>query len=326
MAGTGEIYRRLPGRRRGVVLSASMWMGSDHLLLVKSAWFREEYKRFYLRDIQAIVVAPCARFHVSTPVLVCAFLWLLAGLGIAFGPAGFGLVWGIGALALVATWLAISAAASCRCRLYTAVSRDELPSLYRTWTARRFLGRVKPWIDQAQGVVDPGWIEVERSHVGPAPALPVPVAPQPRAGARSHTPAADLFVLSLFVGALVDFSVSHSHQTATWFWATTCLSLAQLVGAIAVMVQHYRGTLRSAIQKVAIAALVVMGVMLYLQSVASVSVAYVEKTYRAIPAGTAPAAIVVHHASAGLALLLGFIGVVILVRERERGRTDIIKS
>ena len=68
---------------------------------------------------------------------------------------------------MVATWIAISAASSCRCRLYTAVSRDDLPSLYRTWTARKFLNQVKPSIDRVQGVVDAGWAEAERSHAGP---------------------------------------------------------------------------------------------------------------------------------------------------------------
>ena len=47
MAAVEEKYRRLPGRRRGVISGASLWMGSDHILLVRSAWFREEYKRFY---------------------------------------------------------------------------------------------------------------------------------------------------------------------------------------------------------------------------------------------------------------------------------------
>ena len=85
-------------------------MGSDHILLVKSAWFREEYKRFYLRDIQAIVVAPSARFYVSTPMLVFALLWLLPGLAIAFWPSAIAIVWGVGTTAMAATWLAISIA------------------------------------------------------------------------------------------------------------------------------------------------------------------------------------------------------------------------
>ena len=60
--------RKLPGRRRGFLFGSSVWMGPDHLLLVKSARFREDYKRFYFRDIQAIVTAGAPRFHLSTEV------------------------------------------------------------------------------------------------------------------------------------------------------------------------------------------------------------------------------------------------------------------
>jgi hypothetical protein len=322
MAGTREIYRRLPGRRRGVVLSASMWMGSDHLLLVKSAWFREEYKRFYLRDIQAIVVAPCARFHVSRPLLICALLWMLPLVSVAFWPPGLGVVWVVATLAMVATWIAISAASSCRCRLYTAVSRDDLPSLYRTWTARKFLNQVKPSIDRVQGVVDAGWAEAERSHAGPAapPAAGDSAARTARSGVPSHTLASDLFLLSLFVCAIVDLSVAHLHA-AIWPKVTTGLSVAQLVGAVAVMVQRYRGLLGSAMHKLAIAALVLMGVMLYLQSFAT------SFTTFAIGAGVNPATApvplspafmaTVHRVADGLDLLFGFIGAAIVLRSGE---------
>jgi hypothetical protein len=322
MAPKGETYRRLPGRRRSLWSGASLWMGSDHLLLVKSAWFREEYKRFYLRDIQAIVVARGARFYVTTPVLILALLWLVTGLGAAFGPAGFGARWGIAGLAMAAIWLALSTLASCRCRLYTAVSHDELPSLYRIWTARRFLKRVKPRIDQVQGVMAAGWMETEGSLAGPADA-PLADAPSPTpAATRSHTLASDLFVLSLFVGALVDLNAVHSHIPA-WSRVSTGLSFVQLIGAIAVMIQHYRGTLHSAMHKVAVADLVLMGAMLYVQAL-SLSLAGVDE-FR-LNGASLPLSwlAVAHQAVDGLGLLLGFLGAAIILRGRSQ--PDIIKS
>lgn len=326
MTPAGETYRRLPGRRRSLWSGASLWMGSDHLLLVRSAWFREEYKRFYLRDIQAIVVAPCARFHVSTPVFAVAVLWLLLSL-VAFAPVvSFGTEWAYGTLVLVAAWLAVSAAAGCRCRLYTAVSHDELPSLYRTWTARRFLKQVQPWIEQVQGTVDPGWVEAERSEAGPALAPLAPADPPPRAGLRSHTLASDLLVLSLFVGALVDWSTIHARM-AIWSRVNTGLTLAQLAAAIAVIVQHYRGTLRHAMQKLAIAALALLGVMFYVQAI-SFSFA---NNFTAIGPNRAAIAVppvlaIVHRAADGLGLLLSFIGAAIILRDGARGQPDNIKS
>src|ERR1700739_1251482 len=93
MAPAEEKYRRLPGRRRGVINGASLWMGSDHILLVKTAWFREEYKRFYLRDIQAIVVAPGPRFYFSMPMLLVALLWLFSGFFMGAWPQAVATGW-----------------------------------------------------------------------------------------------------------------------------------------------------------------------------------------------------------------------------------------
>ena len=40
--------------------------------------FREEYKRYQLRDIQAIAIAQRPRFHISTRAFGIAILWLIA--------------------------------------------------------------------------------------------------------------------------------------------------------------------------------------------------------------------------------------------------------
>ena len=159
-----ERYRKLPGQRRGFIFGSSVWMGSDHLLLVKSARFREEYKRFYFRDIQAIVTAKAPRFHISTRAA------LIGACGVRrFGIAGGGghprhrgsrgSRSGSSARGWRIAWVYVSAFRSCRCRIYTAVSSDELPSLYRTWTARRFLARVEPAVAQAQGAIEGNWAE-----------------------------------------------------------------------------------------------------------------------------------------------------------------------
>jgi hypothetical protein len=221
---------------------------------------------------------------------------------------------------MVATWIAISAASSCRCRLYTAVSRDDLPSLYRTWTARKFLNQVKPSIDRVQGVVDAGWAETERSNAGPAVPPLAAVESPARAAGRSHTLASDLFVLSLFVCALVDLSVAQLHA-AIWPKVTTGLGVAQLVGAIAVMAQHYRGLLGSAMNKLAIAALVLMGLMLYVEAFSVSFTTFATGGGMrpvAVPMPMSPAFMVaVHRVADGLDLLLGFIGAAIILRGGE---------
>src|SRR4051794_25041567 len=109
MGGERIRYRKLPGHRRGLINGSSVWLGPDHLLLVKSQRFKEEYKRFYLRDIQAIAIARCSRFHLSSRTLVLGFLWLFVLLvSVGIRPM---LPWVLGAaLVLVGAWLYLSIA------------------------------------------------------------------------------------------------------------------------------------------------------------------------------------------------------------------------
>src|SRR5580704_15159324 len=85
-------YRKLPGRRRGFIQKSSVWAGPDHLLLVRGSRFRDEYKRFYYRDVQAIAVARAPRFHISTRAAAIAFAcWVAAALVqiLVRGASGF---------------------------------------------------------------------------------------------------------------------------------------------------------------------------------------------------------------------------------------------
>ena len=78
-------YRKLPGTRRGFIQKSSVWAGPDHLLLVRGSRFRDEYKRFYYRDVQAMAVARAPRFHVSTRLAAIAFACWVAAAVVQFG-------------------------------------------------------------------------------------------------------------------------------------------------------------------------------------------------------------------------------------------------
>jgi hypothetical protein len=272
VAQSGERYRKLPGRRRGLWNGAGLWMGSDHILSVRSMRFREEYKRFYLRDVQAIVVARAPRFHVSTRGLAIAAVWVAAWLFTReLSAAAITVLWVLAA-ALAAAWFYVSAACSCRCRIYTAVSSDELPSVYRTWTGRKLLAQVQPRIWEVQGVLEGEWAEaaeqIEVGNIQPKPpretasgtgfAHPI----QQPADGPTRTWASDLFVASLFVRGGVNLLTLNS-LTPTVLWVLNVLLLLQAGAAVLVLVQHYRGALGSRMQKLAIATLVVMGALYY---------------------------------------------------------------
>jgi hypothetical protein len=251
-------YRRLPGRRRGLIRGASVWLGEDHLLSVKSLRIREDYKRFYFRDIQASAVARAPRFHISTRSGLIGALWLIAYAFARLAPVFESILWVLAAL-LVIAWIVISARFSCRCRIQTAVSRDELPSLYRTWTAKKFLAKVEPRIAEVQGATPANWAEAAEAQT-PPPVAPLPTAmPQPvlHPDAKVHTLVADVFVATLFLAAIADFLHLKTPEILT-----TVLLLAE---TIVIFVQYYRGQLRGPMQKLAIVNLIAVGIIYYAQ-------------------------------------------------------------
>jgi hypothetical protein len=317
-------YKKLPGHRQGFLRGASVWLGADHLLLVRSLRFREEYKRYYFRDIQAIVIAKAPRFHISTRMAVLAALclppFLTARTGTLFS------MWRAAAVLLVLVWVLVSALRSCRCQIYTAVSADELPSLYRMWTAHRFLVRVQPLIQQAQSALGATPAQAVASPViGPTePLLPPPVSPPPRDYTRTALAVFAVLTASLFADAI--WNVLTLHSTAGWSQAVNAgLTLVETGTAIAVIVHHYRGQARGAMQKLAIATLVAMGIFFYGQTIAASVTAAVE----ASASGQRPMLSLIFNSSireieAVLAAVLGIVGVVIMLAKPADTKGGII--
>jgi hypothetical protein len=304
-------YKKLPGHRRGFIRGASVWLGPDHLLLVRSLRFREEYKRYYFRDIQAIVMAKVPRFHISTRAAVIGLLclppFLTARAGIAYS------IWKAAAALLALVWILVSALRSCRCRIYTAVSADDLPSLYRTWTAHQFLRRVQLLIQQAQGALDSSWTQtVEHRKIGPAETVrqPAPVLPLSPVHAGPAWGMFAVLTASLLVDAL--WNVLTLHSSGRWSQVVNAvLTLVEAGAAIAVIVQHYRGRVRGAMQKLAIATLAAMGIFFYFQPVAVALMVGARAS-----AGQQPANFVgptVREVEVVVAAALGLVGAVILL-------------
>jgi hypothetical protein len=151
-------YRRLTRARPRSAFAVftsgrtSLWLGKDHLLCIDSNGYTESYKRFYFRDIQAIMVRKTVRWKYYSLVL-----GVLAGLFALFALLGrsevvalavLGSIAGLFALALLLT---LAGGATCVCHLRTAVHTEELPSLDRLRKARRTLERLRPLIAAAQG-------------------------------------------------------------------------------------------------------------------------------------------------------------------------------
>ena len=143
-----SIYTRLPGARRTPVSKDTLWMASDHLLVVHSNRISEEYRRIYFKDVQALIVEESDQSGkkavlggvVAVLTLVMAALFLSKHYILAF------------LLLLViaipfSIWISL---AECRCYAVTAIGRYKIGALKRNDSLQSVLATLTPVILAAQ--------------------------------------------------------------------------------------------------------------------------------------------------------------------------------
>jgi hypothetical protein len=146
-------YQRLTGRRRRFMGFSQLWLAPDHILLVQNSRFSEQYRRFALADIQAIVVTTLPdRMPWQIVALSASLVWTAAlfAVPVMFWKVFFGVT---GATAIAVFIADITRGPRCRCHLYTEVSRELLAPVSRVRGARAFLDRIRPAIEGVQGVL-----------------------------------------------------------------------------------------------------------------------------------------------------------------------------
>jgi len=153
--------RRRPGFAAVVAPHSSLWLGKDHLLCIDTNGYSESYKRFYFRDIQAIVLCKTRRRLIWNWVLGIVTTSCLAGWGYDLLAGStmelVGIVTGTIVTSVFAVPLVINSllGPTCDCHLQTAVQTEYLPALSRIRSVRKLLNRIRPLIEEAQGTVAP---------------------------------------------------------------------------------------------------------------------------------------------------------------------------
>lgn len=152
-------YKKLPGRGfrtdgTWIALSRTfcrLWLGPDHLLLVDRQGYTETYKRFYFRDIQAVVIRKTNRAAMWNGILG-VFTILFGGWSLAVdnvpGRVVLWIIAGIFAFFLLTNFFG---GPTCQTQIKTAVQTEQLPPWNRLRTARKGLDRIRPLLLQAQG-------------------------------------------------------------------------------------------------------------------------------------------------------------------------------
>jgi hypothetical protein len=135
--------------RVGSLTGGTKWyLSEDCLLAAKRMMYAVEYRRFYLRDLESIVVWPTRTWLWRMFLVVVLF----AGLGVAFWQwvdsttgaiiGGVGLAWVLAELALGPTAAA---------RINTTGASVDLPLVARARRARKVLAKIDAAIRAARG-------------------------------------------------------------------------------------------------------------------------------------------------------------------------------
>jgi len=167
------LYRRLPGRRRGLATSATLWQADDHLLVAEVRFWTESYRRIYYRDIQAIALGQDGRW-LALNLMFLTFGTLLL-LVVAGTQGGWRIFWAFpAALVVLLGSVHFLRGPTCACEVTTPLATLRLP-LQRVRPARRTLALVRSRIEAAQGTATREKIVAQAAEGPPAapPAAPI---------------------------------------------------------------------------------------------------------------------------------------------------------
>jgi hypothetical protein len=147
-------YKRLAGSRCSLGKWHTLWLGEDHLLAVESNGYSEEYTRYYLKEIQAIVTRRSSWgmvLNIIAATLVAISLFAGIG-GYENGPSPVSVTAGIfGAFFLLLLLWNLFRGPTCYCQLRTPVGIEKLHALDRIRSVRKVLEILRPLIGQLQG-------------------------------------------------------------------------------------------------------------------------------------------------------------------------------
>jgi hypothetical protein len=244
-------YRRLPGRGRktsgcisvGTTVN-TIWLASDHLLLRESVYgFSESYKRFYFRDIQALIVR-------RSPIWI-GWIVVLTALSLIFffiwGVTGWhGWGWPFwSALCFVLTMVQLARGPTCVTYLITAVQRELLGSLNRLRKAQRALRILVPLIEEKQGKFEtPAGGEAATPGTSAAPRSDAPISPAPPIVARDSpsrfSPVHFALFATTFVGGCVALWEGFRSSPLTLDAASYLLAVIVVLAITTLVVQGRR--------------------------------------------------------------------------------------
>lgn len=232
-------YTRLAGRMHDRSTGIPrLYLGPNHLLILKLKNRREIARRFYYDDITALRCLPTRWGYVIdvTFWIVAALLWVNSLAQANAGPGTY-------VLAVTATIIAVVAqlanwyrGPTCRTWLHTTNHTERLSGLGRYNTARRALARIHERIVEGQMARDADMLAVDLVFEPAAP-TPVPVSvSEIEPSCRKHDPRMMKVAFSLALCgvllACLEFFYGNDGTTALGLWLAIGATIVQLTALI----------------------------------------------------------------------------------------------
>ena len=131
------------------VTSHRLYLGDDHLLAVEGS-ITEHYRRFYFKDLQAVVIRKTIKGTMTNIILVifllCAFDLFVSGVAVFYK---FGIT--LGSIILICLVFNLIKGPTCECRFKTSVQFERIDSICYLPKAHKVVKLIMPMIQQAQG-------------------------------------------------------------------------------------------------------------------------------------------------------------------------------
>jgi hypothetical protein len=123
--------------------------------------YTESYKRFYFKDIQAVIIRRTVRALVWNCVLFpLAFLFFLPALSVT-EVAGRVILWILGGLFFLLALINLLRGSTCVTQIKTPVQTEQVPAWNRLRAARKGMDRIRPLLLEAQGAYFPEELKAE---------------------------------------------------------------------------------------------------------------------------------------------------------------------
>jgi hypothetical protein len=258
-------YQRLKVGGRDIAGRASYWLAADHLLVVREEGFQERYRRFYLRDVQALIISRNVMGLLTTLVLTAlGGLMAIAALATQ-NPAGRW-VWAFIAACFVIALIAhLVGGPTADCHLRTAVQLERLPGVTRLRVAQRLIAAMTPAIQtaqrdiEAQASVPPTFEEAADFPLASPTKAPPASPPQPlrHYHGRMHAIAFSLMLVDAAVGLfylVTELSIFENINIG--------VTVAELGFVIAALVKQHRTDMSVVVRRIGWGVVIFYGVSL----------------------------------------------------------------